>query len=82
MKKNLLKNERGDLSYFTIFVVLAINMLLSFMLLFTSVKINCINKCQNLRGHVPLAAGSKPKLLHVGSASECRVSACVGSRIH
>lgn len=43
MKKNLLKNERGDLSYFTIFVVLAINMLLSFMLLFTSVKINCIN---------------------------------------
>lgn len=43
MKKNLLKNERGDLSYFTIFVVLAINMLLSFMLLFASVKINCIN---------------------------------------
>lgn len=38
MKKNLLKNERGDLSYFTIFVVLAIN-----MLLFASVKINCIN---------------------------------------
>ena len=43
MKKNLLKNERGDLSYLTIFVVLAINMLLSFMLLFASVKINCIN---------------------------------------
>lgn len=43
MKKNILKDERGDLSYFTIFVVLAINMLLSFMLLFASVKINCIN---------------------------------------
>lgn len=38
MKKNILKDERGDLSYFTIFVVLAINMLLSFMLLFASVK--------------------------------------------
>lgn len=43
MKTKLIRNERGDLSYFTIFVVLAINMLLSFMLLFASVKINCIN---------------------------------------
>ena len=43
MKKKLLKNERGDLSYFSVFVILAVNMLLSFLLLFASVKINCIN---------------------------------------
>lgn len=43
MKKNLLKNERGELSYFSVFVILAVNMLLSFLLLFASVKINCIN---------------------------------------
>lgn len=43
MKKNLLKNKRGELSYFSVFVILAVNMLLSFLLLFASVKINCIN---------------------------------------
>lgn len=43
MKKNLLKNECGELSYFSVFVILAVNMLLSFLLLFASVKINCIN---------------------------------------
>ena len=43
MKKNLLKNERAELSYFSVFVILAVNMLLSFLLLFASVKINCIN---------------------------------------
>lgn len=43
MKKNLLKNERGELSYFSVFVILSVNMLLSFLLLFASVKINCIN---------------------------------------
>lgn len=43
MKKKLLKNERGDLSYFSVFVILAVNMLLSFLLLFASIKINCIN---------------------------------------
>ena len=43
MKKNLLKNERGELSYFSVFIILAVNMLLSFLLLFASVKINCIN---------------------------------------
>lgn len=43
MKKKFLRNERGDLSYFTIFVILAVNMLLAFVLLFASVKINCIN---------------------------------------
>lgn len=43
MKQKLLRNERGDLSFFSIFVILAVNMLLSFLLLFASVKINCIN---------------------------------------
>lgn len=43
MKKKLLKNEYGDLSYFSIFVILTVNMMLSFLLLFASVKINCIN---------------------------------------
>ena len=43
MKKNLLKNECGELSYFSVFIILAVNMLLSFLLLFASVKINCIN---------------------------------------
>ena len=43
MKHNLLHNERGDLSFFTVFIILAVNMLLSFLLLFFSVQINCIN---------------------------------------
>ena len=43
MKKELLKNECGDLSFLSIFIILAINMILAFVLLFASVKINCIN---------------------------------------
>ena len=43
MYKKLLRNERGDMSFFTIFVILAINMLMAFVLLFASVKINCMN---------------------------------------
>lgn len=43
MYKKILKNERGDMSYFTIFVILAINMLMAFVLLFASVQINCMN---------------------------------------
>ena len=43
MRKKYIANERGDLSYFSLFVIIAINMLLAFMLLFASVKINCIN---------------------------------------
>ena len=43
MYKKLLKNERGDMSFFTVFVILAINMILAFVLLFASVKINCMN---------------------------------------
>lgn len=43
MYKKILKNEHGDMSFFTIFVILAINMVLAFVLLFASVKINCMN---------------------------------------
>ena len=43
MYKKIIRNERGDLSFFTIFVILAITMLMSFLLLFASVKINCMN---------------------------------------
>ena len=43
MRRNILKNERGDMSFFTIFVILAINMLLTFVLLYASIQINCIN---------------------------------------
>lgn len=43
MLKTRLNNERGDLSFFTIFVILAVNMLLAFILLTASIKINCIN---------------------------------------
>lgn len=41
--KQLVRDERGDLTYFTVFVILAVNMLLAFMLVFASVKINSIN---------------------------------------
>lgn len=43
MKKKLLKNEHGDLSFLSIFIILAVNMILAFVLLFASIKINCIN---------------------------------------
>lgn len=44
MKRNrILKNERGDISYYTIFVIVAVNMVLGFLLLYASVKINCMN---------------------------------------
>lgn len=43
MMQRYLRDERGDLSYFTIFIILSINMLLAFVLLFASVKINAIN---------------------------------------
>lgn len=33
----------GDMSFFTVFVIMAINMILAFVLLFASVKINCMN---------------------------------------
>lgn len=43
MQRNILKNERGDMSVFTIFMIVAINMLLAFVLLYASIQINCIN---------------------------------------
>lgn len=43
MKYKPIKDERGDLSFFTIFVILAVTMLFAFVLLFASIKINCIN---------------------------------------
>ena len=43
MNKKILKDEHGDMSFFTVFVILAINMVLAFVLLFASVKINCMN---------------------------------------
>lgn len=43
MRYKFIKDERGDLSFFTIFVILAVNILFAFVLLFASVKINCIN---------------------------------------
>ena len=41
--KQKIRNERGDMSFFSVFLILAINMLLSFVLLYASVQINCIN---------------------------------------
>ena len=38
-----LRNERGDLSIATCFIIVGIVMLISFLLLYASVKINCIN---------------------------------------
>ena len=43
MLKKLWKGEHGDLSFFTVFVILAINMLMAFLLLFASIRIECIN---------------------------------------
>ena len=43
MLKKVTRNERVDMSFFTIFIILAVIMLMSFLLLFASIKINCIN---------------------------------------
>lgn len=43
MFKKTIQNERGDMSFFTIFIILATIMLMSFLLLYASVKINCMN---------------------------------------
>ena len=42
MKKRI-HNETGALNIFSTFIVLAVTMLMSFLLLFASVQINCIN---------------------------------------
>jgi len=41
--KKLLRNKYGNVTYTTVFIIVALVMLLSFLLLFASVKINCIN---------------------------------------
>lgn len=43
MHKKILREERGDMSFFTVFAILAITMLMSFVLLSATVKINCMN---------------------------------------
>lgn len=43
MKKRLIKNEHGNLSFFTLFIILSVNMIMSFLLLYASVQINCMN---------------------------------------
>ena len=43
MNKKTIRNERGDMSFFTLFIILATIMLMSFLLLYASVKINCMN---------------------------------------
>ncbi|WP_330393849.1 hypothetical protein [Anaerocolumna xylanovorans] len=42
MKKHL-RNDRGDMTFTTCFIMLALVMLVSFLLLFSTVKINSIN---------------------------------------
>jgi len=41
--KKAFRNDKGDISFFTCFLILGIVMLISFLLLYASVKINCIN---------------------------------------
>ena len=41
--KKLLRNKGGDVAFITVFIIVALVMLTSFLLLFASVKINCIN---------------------------------------
>lgn len=41
--KQLIWNERGDLTFFSVFVVLAVNMIIAFVMLYATVEINCIN---------------------------------------
>lgn len=41
--RKILKNEEGTIPFLTLFVMLGLVMVLSFILLFATVKINCIN---------------------------------------
>ena len=41
--QKVLRNQRGDLSFFSVFVVLAVNMILAGVLLYASIQIHCIN---------------------------------------
>ena len=67
MRRNILKNERGDMSFFTIFVILAINMLLAFVLLYASIQINCINILQHR--HKRNISSNPVQSLPVGASS-------------
>jgi len=41
--KKSFRNDKGEITFFTCFFILGIVMLISFLLLYASVKINCIN---------------------------------------
>ena len=41
--KKILKDERGDMPFLTLFIMLAVVMIMSFVLLYATVKINSIN---------------------------------------
>lgn len=41
--KKLLSNNHGEMTFLTVFLVVAINMIMAFVLLFSSVTINCMN---------------------------------------
>ena len=38
-----LRNERGEITFFACFFVVGVVMLISFLLLYASIRINCIN---------------------------------------
>lgn len=40
---SLMRNDRGDISIFACFIITGVIMLISFLMLYASVKINCIN---------------------------------------
>lgn len=43
MIQKLRRDERGELSFFSIFIIIAINMIMAFLLLFASIRIEGIN---------------------------------------
>jgi hypothetical protein len=52
--KHTLRDERGDIAFFACFFILGAVMLISFLLLYASVQINCIN----IRKEILTAAGA------------------------
>ena len=74
MKTRIYQNERGDLSFFTVFIILAVNMIMAFVLLFASIRIECINirnaakmELNNVSARIyadTFPAGGQPKLLY------------------
>lgn len=43
MVRKLWKNESGDFSFLSVFIILAVNMLMAFLLLFANIRIESIN---------------------------------------